>query len=113
LTILDTSVVIDRVKERKPIHEDITAVTFVEYPRIIYYKHFYGGIILPIRDDFILAHKTQLELLRMGEPQAFADLLVAAIAVNRDEELVTRDEDFKHIHQALERLGYRMKLKLV
>jgi len=49
----------------------------------------------------------------MGEPQAFADLLVAAIAVNRDEELVTRDKDFAHILQPLEKLGYRVKLKLI
>jgi len=113
LTILDTSIVIDRVKEKKPIHEDITAVTFVEYPRIVFYKYFYGGIIFPIKDDFVLAHRIQLELLRMGKPQAFADLLVAAIAINRDEELVTCDKDFIHILQAAERLGYRAKLKLV
>ena len=55
--MLDTSIVIDRVKERKPIREDITAATFVEYPRIIYYKHFYGGIIFPIKNDFVLAHR--------------------------------------------------------
>ncbi len=41
----------------------------------------------------------------MGEPQAFADLLVAAISVNRDEELVTHDKDFAHILQPLEKLG--------
>ncbi len=49
MTILDTSIVIDRVREKKPINEDITTVTFVEYPRIIYYKYFYGGIIFPIK----------------------------------------------------------------
>ena len=49
----------------------------------------------------------------MGKPQAFADLLVAAIAVNRDEELVTRDTDFTHISEAIENLGYRIKLKLI
>jgi len=113
LTILDTSIVIDRIREKKSIQEDITAVTLVEYPRIIFYKHFYGGIIFPIRDDFILAHRIQLKLLRAGKPQAFVDLLVAAIAVNRDEELVTRDRDFTHICQAVEKLGYHMKLKLI
>ena len=113
MTILDTSIVIDRIREKKSIQEDITAVTLVEYPRIIFYKHFYGGIIFPIRDDFILAHRIQLELLRVGKPQAFADLLVAAIAVNRDEELVTRDRDFTHICQAVGKLGYHMKLKLI
>ncbi len=113
MTILDTGIVIDRIREKKPIQEDITAVTFVEYPRIIFYKHFHGGVIFPIRDDFILAHRIQLELLRVGKPQAFADLLAAAIAVNRDEELVTRDTDFAHILQTVEKLGYRMKLKLI
>ncbi len=113
MTILDTSIVIDRVRDKKPIQEDITAVTFVEYPRIIFYKHFYGGIIFPIRDDFILAHRIQLELLRMGKPQAFADLLVVAIAINRGEELVTHDRDFTYICQAAERLGYYIKLRLI
>ncbi len=32
MTILDTGIVIDRIREKKPIQEDITAVTFVEYP---------------------------------------------------------------------------------
>ncbi len=84
----------------------------MEYPRIIFYKYFYGGIIFPIRDDFILAHRIQLELLKIGKPQAFADLLVAAITVNRDEELATRDKDSIHIHQTVEKLGYHMKLEL-
>jgi len=113
LTTLDTSIVIDRIREKKPIQEDIKAVTLVEYPRIIYYKHFYGGIIFPIRDDFILVHRIQLELLRVGKPQAFSDLLVVATAINRDEELVVRDRDFIHISQAVEKLGYHMKLKLI
>ncbi len=112
MTILDTSIVINRIREKKSIQEDITAVTLVEYPRTIFYKHFCGGIIFPIRDDFIPAHRIQLELLKVGKPQAFADLLVAAIAVNRDEELITRDRDFMYIRQAVERIGYHMKLKL-
>ncbi len=79
MTILDTSVVIDKVKLRKPINEDITVVTLVEYPKIVYYKYFYGGVVFPIRQDFILAHRLQLELLKVGKPQAFSDSLIAAI----------------------------------
>ena len=82
MTILDTSVVIDKVKLRKPINEDVTAVTLVEYPKIVYYKYFYGGIIFPIKQDFILAHRLQLVLLKIGKPQAFSDLLIAAIVIN-------------------------------
>jgi len=113
MTVIDTNIVIDRVKSRKSINEDITVVTFVEYPGIIYYKHFYGGIIFPIKQDFIIAHKLQLELIKIGKPQAFSDLLVAAIVINRDEELITKDQDFKYISNAAMKLGYTMKLKIL
>ncbi len=70
-------------------------------------------MVFPIRKDFILAHEIQLELLNMRRPQAFADLLAAAIAINRDEEIVTRDIDFSYIKEAAERLSYHVKLKLL
>ena len=82
MTILDTSIVIDRVKSRKPINEDITVVTLVEYPKIVYYKYFYGGVVFPIRQDFILAYKLQLELFKLGKPQAFSDLLGSVSSCN-------------------------------
>ncbi len=112
MTILDTSVVIDRVRMRKPIYEDIAVVTFIEYPRIIYYKHLHGGVVLPIKYDYILAHRLQLQLLKLGKPQAFSDLLIASIAINRDEELVTYDRDFEHIRDTAKEIGYSMRLKI-
>jgi hypothetical protein len=45
-------------------------VTFIEYPRIVYYKHFGGRVIFPLRGDYLLAHKLQLALLKIGGPQA-------------------------------------------
>ncbi|MEM1582335.1 MAG: hypothetical protein QXK89_07495 [Candidatus Bathyarchaeia archaeon] len=39
MTLLDTSVAVDRAKSRIPINEDITAVTLVKFPRIIYYSY--------------------------------------------------------------------------
>jgi len=113
MTILDTSVVIDKVKLRKPINEDITVVTLVEYPKIVYYKYFYGGVVFPIKQDFVLTHRLQLELLKIGKPQAFSDLLIAAIVINRDEKLITRDQDFKYISDVARMLGYSMKVKIV
>jgi len=49
MTILDTSIVIEKVKSREPIKEDITVITMVEYPRIVYYKHFYEGVVFPLK----------------------------------------------------------------
>ncbi len=56
MVILDTSVIVERVKRREEIKEDITVVTFVEYPKIVYYKKFYGKILFSDIQDFILAH---------------------------------------------------------
>jgi predicted nucleic acid-binding protein len=106
--ILDTSAVIERVRARKPITEDITAVTLVEYPKIIYYRHFSGGVVFPVYEDYIVAHRLQLALI--GKPQAFSDLLVAAVAINRGEELATRDGDFEVIGEAARAFGLLLKV---
>ncbi|MBS7653439.1 DNA-binding protein [Candidatus Bathyarchaeota archaeon] len=102
--------VVERVKGREPIEENITAVTLVEYPRIVYYKHFTGSVIFPIKGDYLLAHRLQLALLKMGRPQAFSDLLTAAVVVGRGEELSTYDEDFKQISEAAEKMGLIIRL---
>ncbi|WP_202319180.1 PIN domain-containing protein [Archaeoglobus neptunius] len=95
--IIDTDIVIVRVKIKEEISEDITAVTLVEYPKIIYYKKFYGKILFPDISDFLLAHKLQNELMKVGKPKAFADLVIASIRINRKEELITKDRDFLDI----------------
>ena len=47
MVVLDTSVVLERVKRREEIRENITAVAFVEYLKISYYKKFYGNYSVP------------------------------------------------------------------
>jgi len=108
--ILDTSAVVERVRARKPVTEDITAVTLVEYPKIIYYRHFSGGVVFPVYEDYIVAHRLQLALIGLGKPQAFSDLLVAAVAINRGEVLATRDSDFEVIGEAARVLGLLLKV---
>ncbi|MBS7638690.1 DNA-binding protein [Candidatus Bathyarchaeota archaeon] len=85
-------------------------MTFVEYPRIVHYKRFRGRVIFPIKGDYLLAHKLQLELLKMGRPQAFSHLLTAAVVVERGEELSTYDEDFEQISAVAENLGLTIRL---
>ncbi len=97
MVVLDTSVVIDYVKNGKEIRENITAVTLVEFPRIIYYKRFYGNVLFPSVEEFILAHNLQKKLVKIGKAKTFADLLIASICINRKEELITKDKDFLDI----------------
>ncbi|BAD84365.1 predicted nucleic acid-binding protein, containing PIN domain [Thermococcus kodakarensis KOD1] len=99
MVVLDTNVVIEKVRKGEEISENITGVTFVEFPRIVRYSKFRGDVLFPVLDDFILAHKLQEKLLERGTPRGFADLLIAAICVNRGEELITHDSDFLEIAQ--------------
>ena len=97
MTILDTSILIEKVKRREEIREDITVVSIVEFPQILAYRKFSGRIIYPMPEDYELAYKLQLKLMKAGKPKPFSDLLIAAICINRNEELITNDEDFKDI----------------
>jgi len=97
LTILDTSVVIARIRGRMEISEDVTVVTLVEFPLLLEYEKFHGNVIYPGRDDLDLAVETQRKLRNAGRPKPFSDLLIAAICVNRDEELLTKDRNFQDI----------------
>jgi len=44
-----------------------------------------------------LAYNIQLKLTAIGKSKSFADLLIAAICINRNEELITKDKDFLNI----------------
>ena len=44
MTILDTSIVINLIKNRKTINEDLTIITLAEFPPILEYSKFNGKI---------------------------------------------------------------------
>lgn len=44
-----------------------------------------------------MAERLQRQLRQHGKVQAFADLVIAAICINKNEPLETSDSDFKEI----------------
>ena len=102
MAVIDTNVAIERVREREEIIENITGVTFVEFPKVVSYSLFKGRVLFPTLDDYILARQLQEKLLKLSKPQGFADLLIASICINRDEELITYDSDFLAISKVSE-----------
>lgn len=92
--ILDTSIVIERIKEREIINENITSITLIEYPPIGNYEKFEGRIYFINEEDQIQAIRLQVNLRALGHPMSVGDLLIAAICINRDETLLTKDKDF-------------------
>lgn len=95
--IIDTSLVINRIRRRKIIEESITIITLIEYPPIIEYAGFNGDIIFPTMKDYFTAYDIQRRLMQKGRMKGFADILIASIAINNGEELMTDDEDFRDI----------------
>ena len=87
MTILDTSIILERVKKREGITEDITAISIVEFPQILSYKRFYGRIVFPIPEDYELAYKLQLKLMEIGKPKPFSDLLIAAMCIKQKRRI--------------------------
>jgi len=97
MSVIDTNIAIERVKSNSDIYENITEVTLVEYPPIIDYPKFYGKILPIDRKDILLAIEIQRRLRTIGKQKPFADLLIASICINRNEELITKDKDFLDI----------------
>jgi len=77
--------------------DNITEVTVLEYPPILRYTKFYGRIYYIRRSDLSLALKIQIDLRRIGAQKSVPDILIASICINRDEELITNDNNFLDI----------------
>jgi len=95
LAILDTSIIIEKLKNNEQISDNITEA--IEYPPILSYGKFSGKIFLIQRKDILLALELQIKLRKTGKPKGLSDLLIAAISINRQEELLSSDEDFEDI----------------
>jgi len=108
MSVVDTNIAIERVKSRSKIYEDITEVTLVEYPPVIDYPKFYGKVLVIDRKDILLAIELQRRLRVIGKPKPFADILIASICINRNEELITKDKDFIYIAKVSD-----LKVKLI
>ncbi len=86
----------------EPIEENIVEVSVIEYPPILTYRKFHGKILLVERRDWRLALELQVKLRAAGKPKGLTGLLVAAVAIIRGEELVTKDSDYLDIAEISE-----------
>lgn len=100
MVVLDTNVILDRIKGRSNIRENVTVVSVIEFPLILKYVKFKGKVYYPKLEDFKKAYKIQEKLYQIGNMKNFADLLIATICINKVEKLVTKDTDFKDIAEA-------------
>lgn len=95
--IVDTNVIIDRYRSNEEISENISIVSSMEFPPVLESELFDGEVYTLTSEDQVLAVKLQKKLRNRGDAVPAPDLLIAAVAINRDEKVVTNDEDFRQI----------------
>lgn len=97
MAVIDTNILIENVKKDLVVQENLTEVSIAEYPPAVNYKKLEGNILIIKREDILFSIELQRELRNTGKPKSFADLLIAAICINRKEKLLTKDKDFLDI----------------
>src|SRR3989344_4796806 len=91
-TILDTNIAFEE-------HEGtITIFTIIEYPPASK-KNF--EVVFPETMDYIVALKIADALRKRGKPLGAIDILIAAMCINRNSMLITKDKDFLSIKEAM------------
>jgi len=101
--LYDTSALVElhAVRRVRRLSGYTTALNVVEYPPAAVLGL---EIIYPSRADYELAFSLQVKLRRRGVPVPAVDLVVSAVAVNRELTLVAVDEHFRRIAEVEPRL---------
>jgi predicted nucleic acid-binding protein len=102
MSIIDTSLLIDKVSEGKEVRENISVMSAIEYPMVLEYKKFYGKVLDCEKQEFALALELQERLRKIGRMKTASDLIIAATCISNKEELLTKDSDFYDIAKVSE-----------
>ena len=88
--------------------EGYTAILCViEFPKTLKIRGL--RVIYPSSEDYDKALRIAVDLLHAGTPIGSSDIIIAAIALNKDLTLVTMDRDFEYVKSVRPNL----KLKLI
>jgi len=102
----DTSSLINAYKQRKQLRGYTTILNVVEFPKLLELKL---TVIYPSKSDYNLAIKLSKDLLKIGKPIPAIDIIIAAVALNRNMKLVTTDNHFVAIQKI--RLGFEFVIE--
>ena len=103
----DTNILISFWREEKRnIHGNTTILNIIEFPKALLMKNLV--VIYPNPDDLNLALKISKDLMKRGTPVDCVNIILAAIALNRDLIVVTKDRDFEFIKKVRPRLKVKV-----
>ena len=97
-SLYDTNVLIEHLRnETIEITGFTTILNLIEFPKAVTFKGL--DIIIPGKEDYDKAFEMSLLLLKAGKPIPAVDIILAAIATNRDLTLYTHDRHFKYVQE--------------
>ena len=67
MSIIDTSLLIDRIREGKDIDENVSMISVIEHPMIMDYARFHGRVLYPDLEDLEVALELQRKLVEKGK----------------------------------------------
>ncbi|WP_258084060.1 PIN domain-containing protein [Thermococcus thermotolerans] len=99
--LYDTNFLIDALKSGEKLDGYTTVLNIVEFPRAL---ELGLRVITPGLEDYLLAIKISQAMVKRGTPVPAVDAIVAAVAINRELTLVTKDRHFEWIKEEFEGL---------
>lgn len=97
--LYDTNVLINAYQTRQPLDGSTTILNIIEFPKGLELNL---QVLLPSKSDYVLAVKLSKDLLKTGKPIPAVDIIIAAIALNRNLRLITKDGHFNFIRDIRE-----------
>ncbi len=96
--LYDTNILIERLRDGIAIIEGATTtLNLIEFPKAAAINGL--DVIIPGKDDYDIGFKLAILLLKAGKPVPAVDIVIAAIAINRELVLHTMDKHFKEIQK--------------
>ncbi|MDK2781760.1 MAG: hypothetical protein PWR13_788 [Archaeoglobi archaeon] len=94
--LYDTNVIIEAVKSKRRLTGYTTILNLVEFPRGVELEL---KVLTPSLQDYLLAIEISQKMVEQGKPVPAVDALIAAVALNRDLILVTKDRHFEFVRE--------------
>ncbi|MFA4662597.1 PIN domain-containing protein [Pyrococcus kukulkanii] len=95
--LYDTNIMINAAKSNKKLNGYTTILNIIEFPK----GAELGLIVLtPSLEDYLLALEISQSMVDQGTPIPVIDAIIAAVALNRNLTIITRDKHFDFIRKA-------------
>ena len=96
--LYDTNILLGFLRDGVPrIEGSTTSLNLIEFPRAAGIDGL--KVIIPGKEDFDEAFEIAVSLLKAGTPVPAVDIVIAAVALNRNLVISTTDRHFKAIQQ--------------